>query len=184
MTGNGTAFAAFIADSVLFLRGIQLMDYYREPLPSPTDGRLAAMVSRLMLATVAQREQFQQALTPAQRSLFGILGHRAAMLARQPTMDEPVARGWLLQGLVATAVANYTIPPKRNVEVTLALFHHCARKLGVNTVDLFETAAAYAGTAVADRLRAFGLRSDVRLSSYGWRELKTPEGIRYKFEWK
>lgn len=94
------------------------------------------------------------------------------------------SREWLRRGLVGTAVANYVIPPRRNVDVSLALFHVCARRLGANTVDLFDAAADAAGAAIADHLRAFGRRSDVRLASFGWRELKTPEGVRYTFEWR
>lgn len=176
---NGDAFRAFTAVSTAYLADWQVIDYYRQPLPSEVDERLAAMVDRLLTAAPAERVRFQQALPAAQRALFGIFGHRAATLAVRQA-----ARDWLLRGLVGTAVANYVIPPRRNVDVSLALFHFCARKLGVNTVDLFDEAAAAAGEAIADHLRAFGRRSDVRLVSYGWRELKTPDGVQYKFEWR
>ncbi len=175
---NGNAFHGFMADAVTYLQQMQVIDYYQEPLPGEADERLASMVDRLMSATPAERERFQQALKSAQRSLFGIFGHRAATLAMRNA-----DRAWLLRGLVGTAVANYTIPPKRNVEVGLAVFYHVARKLGMNTVDLFDEAAAFGGEAIAGNLRTFGRRSDVRLSSFGWQEVKTPEGVKYQFSW-
>ncbi|MCB8922095.1 MAG: hypothetical protein H6662_10965 [Ardenticatenaceae bacterium] len=128
---NGNAFHGFMEEALAYLGQMQVMAYYRQPLPAEADERLAAMAMRLLVAAPEEREQFQQALAPEQRSLFGIFGHRAATLAMRNGERE-----WLLWGLVGTAVSNYTIPPKRNVEVGLAVFHHVARKLGVNTVDL------------------------------------------------
>ncbi len=175
---NGNAFLAFVEEASAFLQKLQVIDYYQEPLPGEVDERLAAMVDRLMTATTAERERFQQTLAPGQRSLFGIFAHRAATLAMRYK-----DRNWLLRGLVGTAVANYTIPPKRNVDVGLAVFHHVARKLSVNTVDMFDKAAEYGGEAIAAHLRVFGRRSDVRLTSFGWQEVKTPEGVKYQFSW-
>lgn len=176
---NGDAFAALTEEAVDFLKEKKALDYYREPLPSTTDEKMAAMIGRFMDATPAQREAFQQALTSEQRALFGIYGHRAATLSVREN-----ARDRLLSGLVGAAIANYVVPARRNVDVALAVYHHCARKLGVNTVDLFEEAAGYAGEEIAGHLAAFGRRSDVHLKSYGWRELRTPEGVQYRFEWK
>jgi hypothetical protein len=36
---------------------------------------------------------------------------------------------------------------------------------------------------MAARLLSFGNKPDVTLKQYGWREIKTPDGVRYKFEW-
>lgn len=177
MSSNGTKFHVFIEESLAFLAEQRVIDYYQEPLPSATDERMAAMVDRFMEATTAQRERFQAAAPESGRSLFGIFGHRAATLAARQE-----SREWLRRGLAATAVANYVIPPRRNVDIALAVHHHCARKLGVNTVDLFAEIAAYAGDAVAGHLQAFGRRSDVTLGRYGWRELKTAQGVKYSFE--
>ena len=173
---NGTGFQAFAQEAAQFLNGKSVVDYYAEPLPSPTDERLDEMVVRLMAATAVQRESFQASLTEAQRALFGIYGHRAATTAVRHTHPDQ-----LLRGLVGAAIANYTIPNRRNVDVALAVYYHCARKLGMNTVDLFEAAEAFAGGEIAGELAAYGRRSDVTLSKFGWREVKSPDGIRYKF---
>ncbi|MEZ4645309.1 MAG: hypothetical protein R3E31_21685 [Chloroflexota bacterium] len=176
MMQNGNAFHAFTEDALAYLGQWETLAYYREPLPSAVDERLAAMMTRLLAATPAEREQFQQALAAAQRALFGVFGHRAATLARRQE-----SREWLRWGLLGTAVANSIIPPRRNVDVALVVFHHVARQLGINTVDLFDEVADFADGAIAERLRLFGRRSDVYLRSYGWREIKTPDGVAYKF---
>jgi hypothetical protein len=175
---NGNAFSAFTERVIEFLSEKKVIDYYQEPLPSPTDETLSEFCQRFMAASDQERDQFQSALAAEHRSLFGIYGHRAATLSvRQEAPPQ------LLRGLVGAAIANYIIPDKRNVEVGLAIYHHCARKLGLNPVELFTDAAQYAGEEVARELLAFGRRTDVTLKKYGWRELKTPKGVRYKFEW-
>jgi hypothetical protein len=175
---NGNAFLAFIEESAAFLSGLKSIDFYQEPLPSQTDETLDRMVHRFQMASPRQREQFQAALTQGQRSLFGVYGHRAATLAVRETAPDRLTRG-----LVGVVIANYVIPEKRQVEVGLAIFHHCARKLEMNVIDLFEDVAQYANEGFASRLLAFGRRPDVTLKKYGWRELNTPEGVKYTFSW-
>lgn len=177
-SGNGTEFTAFLAQAQSYLAQLTVLDYYKRPLPHDADTHLAAMIDRLQAAPPAQRQKFVLAVEPAQRSLFAVFGHRAATLAARQQ-----DRLWLERGIVATAVANFTIPPKRNVEASLAIFHHVARQLGANTVYLFDHAADLIGGEIAPRLHTFGRRSDVHLSSYGWRELRLPDGVQYKFEW-
>jgi hypothetical protein len=175
---NGNAFSAFISEVVQFLDDKKVVDYYTEALPSPTDEMLLGYCQRFMLASEPQRKQFQEALAPEHRSLFGIFGHRAATLAvRQESRD------WLISGLVGAIISNYIIPPKRNVEVGLAVFHHCARKLDMAPPDLFAEAAKFANFDLAMRLITFGNRADVLLNKFGWQEQKTPEGVKYKFNY-
>lgn len=176
---NGDAFRAFTEELRRFLADKTVIAYYREPLPSETDARLDTAVARFMAADPDQRELLQAALDPAQRSLFGIYGHRAATRAVREAVP-----GLLLKGLVGAAVANYEIPDSRRVEVGLAVYHHCARKLGLNPADVFGQAADYATPALAAPLAAFGHRGDVALRNFGWQEIHTPEGIVYKFSWR
>ena len=175
---NGSAFRAFTDEAGQFLAGLKVVDYYAEPLPSAVDERIHAIVARFMTGTAVEQTAFQDSLAPEQRSLFGIYGHRAATLAvRQNKRD------WLLSGLVGAVIANYIIPPKRNVEVSLAVFYHCAQKIGEPTTTLFAEAAYYAQPELANKLTAFGQRTDFNLKHFGWQEQKTPEGVRYKFSW-
>ena len=175
---NGNAFSAFINEVVQCLDNKNVVDYYTESIPSDTDEMMSGYCQRFMLASAPQREQFQEALEQEHRSLFGIFGHRAATLAARQN-----SRDWLLSGLVGAVISNYIIPPKRNVEVGLAIFHHCAQKLGIAPSDLFAQAARFADFDLAARLLTFGNRTDVTLSQFGWQELQTPEGVKYKFSW-
>ncbi|MBE2221539.1 MAG: hypothetical protein IAF02_08365 [Anaerolineae bacterium] len=178
MSENGNAFRAFVEESVAALQDVKAIDYYQRPLPDELDDKLAEKVTRFMAATPEQRILFAEAFTEKQRAMFGIYGHRAAtMSVRVEAPDR------LLSGLVGATIANYTIPDKRNLAVSLAVYHHCARKLGMNTVDLFDEAAQVASETFAPILVQFGRQSDVTLSKYGWREIKTPEGVVYKFDW-
>ena len=175
---NGNAFRAFTDEARHYLAGLKVVIYYAEPIPSLTDERLRVMVERFVRGTAVEQEQFQLALAPEQRSLFGIYGHRAATLAvRQNSRD------WLFTGLIGAVMANYIIPPKRNVDVSLAVYHHCAQKIGVSPAELFAEAAQHAQPDLAQKLHHFGHRADVNLKQFGWQEQKTPEGVRYKFSW-
>ncbi|MBX3059051.1 MAG: hypothetical protein KF770_21495 [Anaerolineae bacterium] len=175
---NGNALHTFIEDAIALLGDIDVVAYFAEPLPYTVDEQIRGIVSRFTAVTPAERTQFQDALAPEHRSLFGIYGHRAATIAaRQNDAD------WLRSGLTGFAIANYTIPEKRKVEVGMAVYLHVAQKLGLNPVDLFEETAVLAAPAIAAELLAFGRRPDVSLGKFGWQELKTPEGVKYKFSY-
>jgi hypothetical protein len=173
---NGNAIHTFIEDATALLGKIMVVTYYAEPLPCPVDQQIQAVVSRFTAVSAADRTQFQEALAPEHRSLFGIYGHRAATLAAREAGHD-----WLRSGLTGFAIANYTIPEKRKVEVGMAVYVHVAQKCGLNPVDLFEETAVYAAPAIAAAMLAFCRRSDITLSKFGWQELKTPEGVKYKF---
>lgn len=175
---NGNAIHTFIDDTIALLGDIDVVTYFAEPLPCAVDEQIRRIVFRFTAVTPPERAQFQDALPPEHRSLFGIYGHRAATIAaRQNDLD------WLRSGLTGFAIANYTIPQKRKVEVGMAVYLHVAQKLGVNPVDLFEETAVYAAPTMAAELLAFGRRPDVTLHKYGWQELKTPDGVKYKFNY-
>ena len=173
---NGNAFHAFTQQTIEALDGVMVVDYYAEPLPVELDGRMQVIVKRYQQASKEERNQFLQVLPPEQRALFGIYGHRAATLAARQQ-----AQAWLLSGLVGYAIANAVIPEKRKVEVGLAVYFHVAVKLGLKPVDVFEEAAQFAPAEMAERLLVYGRRTDITLTKFGWKELNTPEGVKYKF---
>lgn len=175
---NGNAFQAFVEESSRQLSQLNVIDYYQEPMPSASDALLDQMVVRFCGASKAERDTFVSSMTQKQRSLFGIFGHRAATLSVRNASPEQLTRG-----LIGAVIANYIIPARRQVEHGLAVYHHCAIKIGVKPVDLFEEAATFAGDQLAARMITFGRRGDVVLSKFGWRELKTDDGIKYKFDW-
>jgi hypothetical protein len=188
MMKNGNAFRTFTDETRHYLSGLKVVIYYAEPIPSTTDERLRLIVGRFLRGTAVERDQFQQTMLPEHRSLFGIYGHRAATLAvRQNSHDslnrDLGSRDWLFSGLVGAIIANHIIPPRRNVDVSLAVYYHCAQKIGVPPAQLFTEAAQYAQTTLAEKLTSFGQRADVNLKQFGWQEQKTPDGVRYKFSW-
>lgn len=174
---NGDAFQSFIEETTAYLQGKTTLGYYRESLPGETDSKMEEVVARFMEAAPPQRETFQKSFAKPQRALFGIFSHRAATLAARNGSPEV-----LLKGVVAAAIVNYVIPDNRDVMIGLAVHHHCARKLDLDPADVFAQAAHYATPRMAELLIAFGKRDDINLRSFGWREIKTAEGIRYKFE--
>ena len=178
MLGNGNVLRAFVEETVVALQDVKALDYYQRPLPDEIDNKLSEMVTMYRGSTPEERMLLIHAFEEKQRSLFGIFGHRMATRAVREMYPD-----FLLHGLVGAAIANFTIPDKRNLDVSLAVYYHCARKLGVNTVDLFDEAAQLASEAFAPILGQYGRRSDVTLRKYGWREIKTPEGVVYKFDW-
>ena len=178
-SANGRAFQAYLESAQAVLDGVTAIDYHQSALPAPLDERLAGIAVAFTGLAAPERERFMVALSDGQRALFGLFGHRAATLA--------VRRGdaeQLRLGLVGSVIANYTIPDKRNVDVSLAVFHHCARKLELDPQQVFDEAAQLATDEMAARLRAFGRRTDVTLRQFGWREIRGEEGVRYKFEWQ
>jgi hypothetical protein len=178
-SANGRAFQAYLESARAVLDGVTAIDYHQSPLPAPLDERLAAIVGAFTALAAPERERFMAALSDGQRALFGLFGHRAATLAARRGDAEQ-----LRLGLVGSVIANYVIPDKRNVDVALAVFHHCARKLELEPPAVFDEAARFATDDMAARLQAFGRRTDVTLRQFGWREIRGEEGVRYKFEWQ
>lgn len=173
---NGSEFSAFIDQTVAKLQDVKVIAYYPQPIPSALDEEMIEIMRRFLAETAVHQTQFQAALPNSIRSLFGIFGHRAATLAAR-NQDDDI----LKIGLVATAVANYEIPEKRRVEVGLAIFHHVARKLEQNPVDLFEEVAQFANNNMAEIMLKFGKTGPINIRNYGWNELKTDDGIKYKW---
>lgn len=177
-SGNGHAYRAYLESAHTLLAGLTVADYYSAALPSPTDDALAEVVSAYTGWPPPLRKRFVDSLPQDKSGLFAIFGHRAATLAvRESDPDR------LRLGLIGNAIANTHIPPNRNVDAALAVFYHCARKLEIDPAILFDEVAPFAAEDMAERLRAFGQREGVTLTKFGWREIRTPDGVRYKFEW-
>jgi len=178
-SANGRAFRAYLEGALAALGDRRALDYHQEPLPAPIDEQLARVAGAFTALPAEQRRRFAAALSPEQRALFGIFGHRAATLSVRRADPE-----WLRLGLAGSVIANDDIPPRRDVDVSLAVFYHCARALELEPARVFDEAAELATEEMAARLRAFGRRERFVLKEFGWRELRTPEGVRYKFEWR
>jgi hypothetical protein len=177
-SANGQAFRAALESAQAILAPLATLDYYQQPLPSATDEALAGIANVFTAWSSTQRRRFLDGLPESKRSLFAIFGHRAATLAVRRVETE-----WLRLGLIGYAIAGHTGSDSGKSDKALAVFYHCAHKLDIDPEKLFDEAAEYATDSVALRMRAFGRRRDVTLNQFGWREIRTREGIRYKFEW-
>lgn len=175
---NGRAYRAYLERALEILDALGVESYYSSPMPDAADDALAEIISAYTAWPLPVREQFVARLPTNKQGLFGIFGHRAATLAVRRN-----DRDLLRLGLIGNLIANSPIPPNRNVEAALAVFYHCAKKLEIEPSDLFEEASQYAFDEMSSRLVTFGQKPDVSLKQYGWREIKTPDGVRFKFEW-
>lgn len=174
---NGNAITALIAEVTAVTAATNITDYYAAPLPEKTDERLRPIVTQFSTLERHQADQFMAGLSPVQRSLFGIFGHRAATLAARQQSSS-----WLRAGLLGYVIANYIIPEGRQVNVGLAVYYHVARQLGLNPVALFRETAVYATPQMEQEMLGYGRDGKISLDQYGWRERKTPDGIRYKYD--
>lgn len=177
-TSNGQAYQAYLVSALAILERLAVDVYYPLPMPSPADEALTEIVSAFTAWPLDVRQRFTASLPADKRGLFGIFGHRAATLAVRRSDPE-----LLRLGLIANLIANSTIPEKRNVEAALAVFYHCARRLELDPRALFAESAQFATDEMAERLIAFADRPNVTLKQFGWREIRSPDGVRYKFEW-
>lgn len=175
---NGQAYRAYLESALSLLDVLTAVDYYASSIPSSTDQALGEIVNAFTAWTSKVRGEFIDSLPAEKRGLFGVFGHRAATIAVRKGDPE-----WLRLGLIGNVIANTPVPPNRNLEAALVVYYHCARKLEIDPQALFDDAAQYASGDLVERLEVFGRRSDLSLKSYGWREIKTPDGIRFKFEW-
>lgn len=175
---NGNEFSAFIANTKRQLEPLTLVDYYGRDMPAPLDQIIREIMVRFLAAPPVEQERFQIELSHHHRSLLGIFGHRAATMAMRTKDTE-----WLNAGLAGTVVANFEIPQKRRVEPSLAIFYYVAQKIDQNPIVLFESMADFAAEGIREALSQFSQKPTVQLARYGWREIQTPEGVRFKFEW-
>ena len=61
----------------------------------------------------------------------------------------------------------------------LAPYLDCARQLELDVPAVFEEAAGAAASDLADHVRGFGRRGDIRPRSFGYARKKEPEGPAY-----
>lgn len=175
---NGQAYRAYLEGALAIVDRTTAAEYYALPLPWAIDDALAEIAGAFTAWSAPVREQFQEALGARGRGLFGIFGHRAATMAVRRNDPE-----LLRLGLIGSAIANYTIAPARKVDAALAVFYYCARKLDLEPKELFQDVARFAADEMARELVSFGNRENVSLKQFGWREIRTPDGIRFQFEW-
>jgi hypothetical protein len=93
--------------------------------------------------------------------------------------SETLLREGLLE-FVADGEAEWLEDP-RDLMCGLAPFHDCARRLELDPVEVFDTAAAAGPASLADLVRDFGRRTDINETSFAYELQDTPEGPAYRF---
>ena len=68
----------------------------------------------------------------------------------------------------------------RDVLVALAPYHHCAGRLGLDPVDLFDAVSSDLPTDLAELVRGFGRRTDITLDAFGWILTNSADGPCYR----
>lgn len=179
---NSQALQAYLQSALATLGPLTPLTYYQEPLPSAADEVLMEIVNVFTAWSKADRDTFQDAIPEGKRSIFAIFGHRLATLSVRQLKPE-----WLRLGLIGNAIANhdmrYGLNTGHGLDVALAVFYHCAKTLELEPERLFDEAAAFASDDTASHFRHFGRREGLTLKQFGWREIRKPEGVSYKFEW-
>lgn len=70
----------------------------------------------------------------------------------------------------------------RDLMVTLAPFHDCAGKLGLDVATTFRAAAALGPQSLTAIVIEFGERDDVTLASFAWRLVEDADGPAYRYD--
>lgn len=83
-----------------------------------------------------------------------------------------------LLDLLLTHEPEYLSDP-RELMLTLAPYHHCARRLGEDPAELFDTVASGAPATLRDAVRTFGRRDDIEPESFGFAVVETADGPDY-----
>ncbi len=178
-TTNGNALMAFLQDTVAILNDLDLLGYYQQSMPSDSDHQLRQVVDRFSTLSLGDQAQFLDGLADDRRALFGIFGQRAATLS---VREQDSA--WLSAGLTGAVIANYHIPKGRPVEPALAVFFHCATELELDPSAVFAEAARMASEDMALRLTDFGQKPEITLRHYGWKVVKTSDGVVFRNTWR
>jgi len=153
---------------------MSIIDYHRQPMVSELDRELRTTVASFQQLPVDERDAFISALPHLARKLFGIYGHRAATIAAR--QNEP---DWLRSGLIGTVIANDGMAVGSKIVTALVVPQHVAIKLKLNLAELFGETAVYAHPPLSEQILNAS-RTPLSLRTFGWQELKTADGIKYK----
>jgi len=93
------------------------------------------------------------------------------------------SRSTLHGGLVWTMRA-YDGKDTRDLMLSLAPFHDCARRLGLEVSQVFDDAADAVGGEAGEIARVFGRRSDVTSHGFMFTVESSPDGLAYRSAWR
>jgi hypothetical protein len=143
------------------------------PLPNPVDGLCSRLVALYVAGTRDERAEIRSAGTLAQYRVMLTFCDRMAVLSVRSGSKE-----LLFEALVAHAVEDFRWDPRENI-MRLALVHHSANKLGVDSPALFGRAAEMASDTAAEYLR----RPPLRIEACGYTEFGSNKDFEYRRDW-
>jgi hypothetical protein len=88
----------------------------------------------------------------------------------------------LLGGLIWT-LRVYDGKDPRDLMLSLAPFHDCARRLGLDVSQVFDDAADVVGGEAGEVARVFARRSDVTPDAFACAVESGPDGLKYRPHW-
>jgi hypothetical protein len=176
---NDDQFLAGVEEAMTWLDDAKRLNYLRMPLPCTFDSKIATVCDLFMEARPEQRAVFSSVLNVDHCSVLVLFSERMAMFgAREGSYSS------LLKGLIALAMVDLNLD-LREILLIFPLHYHSALKIGIDPARLFQEAAEYAGSEVAEHLRRFPMRDpkDKTLGSMGYKEVDTPNGVAYVRTW-
>jgi hypothetical protein len=89
----------------------------------------------------------------------------------------------VLHGGLIWTLRMYDGKDQRDLMLSLAPFHDCACRLGLDVSQVFDNAADAVGGEAGDIARVFGRRSDVTPDAFAYAVESDPDGPRYRSHW-
>jgi len=89
----------------------------------------------------------------------------------------------VLHGGLIWTLRLYDGKDARDLMLSLAPFHDCARRLGLDVSQVFNDAADVVGGDAGEVARVFGRRTDVTPDAFAYAVESGPDGPRYRLQW-
>lgn len=155
------------------------MEYFYEPIPSPTDEQVSRLIQLLGDSTLGEREQvlYSWPETWHLQALTGFAVRMSSLAVRLQSRD------LLMTALLAIVFEGFRVDYRDGGIQALAVAYDTAGKLGEAPTALFDEAAAYARPEMAGHMRDFLARTDLAniLEIMRFREGEDAGGFRYEF---
>jgi len=89
----------------------------------------------------------------------------------------------VLHGGLIWSLRAYDGRDARDLMLSLAPFHDCARRLGLDVSQVFNDAADVVGGDAGELARVFGTRTDVTPDAFAYAVESAPDGPKYRSQW-
>jgi hypothetical protein len=164
-------------DIILMLTLENTGGYGSWPLPCPLDDEITKLIKIFITATPLERKVVSEEAAKLKLNfVFLAFSERMAILGvRENSANR------LFDGLMAHVIEDFRYDYRENLLI-ISLLYHSTVKIGINPVDLFQRAAAFARPEAANFIVKFA-ENPTGIRSMGYEEMMTPEGFSYKRTW-